>query len=39
LHDATGSWRVPLLFLLALGAPMLLAGWGAARDRLVPASR
>jgi CP family cyanate transporter-like MFS transporter len=39
LHDATGGWRVPLLFLLALGAPMLLAGWGAARDRLVPASR
>jgi CP family cyanate transporter-like MFS transporter len=38
LHDATGGWDAPLLFLLALGAPMLLAGWGAARNRLVPAS-
>jgi len=38
LHDLEGGWTASLLFLLALGAPMLAAGLGASRSRLVPAS-
>jgi MFS transporter, CP family, cyanate transporter len=38
LHDAEGGWTAPLLFLLALAAAMLVAGWGAGRARQVPAS-
>ena len=42
LHDATGSWTVPLLVMLVLVVPVALAGLGAGRDRhvgdgLVPA--
>lgn len=35
LRDATGGWDVPLVLLLAITACLLLAGLGAARDRLV----
>jgi CP family cyanate transporter-like MFS transporter len=35
LHALTGSWTAPLLFLLAACAAQLVAGLGAARDRLV----
>jgi len=38
LHDLEGGWTASLLFLLALGAPMLAAGLGASRPRLVPAT-
>ncbi len=38
LHDLEGGWTASLLFLLAIAAPMLAAGIGAARPRLVPAS-
>ncbi len=36
LHAAEGGWTAPLLFLIALAFPMILAGLGAGRDRLVP---
>ncbi len=44
LHDATGSWTLPLLVLLALTAPMLVTGlWiaraGVLEDELAGASR
>jgi cyanate permease len=35
LHDATGSWRGPLILLLAGVAFMAVIGSGAARDRYV----
>jgi MFS transporter, CP family, cyanate transporter len=38
LHDAAGGWTAPLLFLLALCAPMAAAGMGAGRPRLVSSS-
>lgn len=31
LHDATGAWTLPLVFLLALQAVQLTAGWLASR--------
>jgi CP family cyanate transporter-like MFS transporter len=37
LHDVEGGWTSPLLFLLALCVPMLAAGLGAGRARLVSA--
>lgn len=37
LHDATGGWAVPLLFLLAVIAATLAAGLGAGRDAVVRA--
>jgi cyanate transporter len=39
LHDTTDGWDAPLVFLLCLAVPMLLAGVGAGRARLVPAAR
>lgn len=33
LHQATGSWTLPLVFLLVLLVPELLVGLGAGRDR------
>ena len=36
LHAAEGGWTAPLLFLLVLAVPMLLAGLAAGRDRHVP---
>jgi CP family cyanate transporter-like MFS transporter len=33
LHDATGGWTVPLLFLLASAVPLALAGAVVARPR------
>lgn len=35
LHEATGSWTVPLLVLLALTVPMLLTGLRIARSGLL----
>ncbi|MCZ2821874.1 MFS transporter [Modestobacter sp. VKM Ac-2977] len=35
LHDATTGWTWPLLLLIALLAPMVWAGWGAARDAVL----
>ena len=35
VHDAVGSWTVPLVVLLVLLVPQLLAGLGAARNRHV----
>lgn len=35
LRDASGGWSLPLAVLLALTAPLLAAGIGAGRDRLV----
>jgi CP family cyanate transporter-like MFS transporter len=35
LHQLTGGWLVPILLLLALLVPQLLAGLAAARDRRV----
>jgi CP family cyanate transporter-like MFS transporter len=35
LHDATGGWTAPLVFLLVAVVPTLLTGLGAARDRVV----
>ncbi|MCZ2823477.1 MULTISPECIES: CynX/NimT family MFS transporter [unclassified Modestobacter] len=35
LHDLTSGWTWPLLLLIALLAPMLRAGWGAARDAVL----
>lgn len=37
LHAATGGWTLPLLVLLVLLLPVLLAGLGAGRDRRVRA--
>ncbi len=31
LHDLSGGWTVPLLVLLALTVPQLLAGWAVSR--------
>lgn len=39
LHSAEGGWSVPLLFLLALGVPMLAAGIPSGSPRFVPPSR
>jgi MFS transporter, CP family, cyanate transporter len=33
LHDVTGSWTVPMLTLLVILIPVLIAGLGASRDR------
>ncbi|MEU7259735.1 hypothetical protein AB0B21_28570 [Streptomyces rimosus] len=38
LHDSTGSWTLPLVVLVALGAAMAAAGYGAGRNRLVRCS-
>jgi CP family cyanate transporter-like MFS transporter len=35
LHDRTGGWRVPLVLLIALLVPQLVAGLLAGRDRQV----
>ena len=35
LHDATGSWTVPLVLLLALLVPQLVTGALAGRDRTI----
>ena len=35
LHQVTGGWLVPILLLLALLVPQLLAGLAAARDRRI----
>ncbi|MEU9120421.1 MFS transporter [Streptomyces sp. NPDC048506] len=35
VHDASGSWTVPLVVLLALLLPQIAVGWGAARPRQV----
>jgi MFS transporter, CP family, cyanate transporter len=36
LHTASGGWAVPVLALMAVFAVELLAGWLAARDRVLP---
>ena len=38
LHDLTGGWSWPLALLLVLLLPMAWAGWGAARDVVLPES-
>jgi CP family cyanate transporter-like MFS transporter len=35
LHDVSGGWTAPLIFLIALQGPQLLLGLGAARDRKI----
>ncbi|MER7396344.1 MFS transporter [Streptomyces sp. NPDC000151] len=35
VHDASGTWTVPVVVLLVLLVPQVLAGLGAARDRHV----
>jgi MFS transporter, CP family, cyanate transporter len=35
LHDLTGGWTVPLIALMVVLLPMLIAGLGAGRERLV----
>ncbi|MEV8325720.1 MFS transporter [Kitasatospora sp. NPDC056731] len=35
LHDATGSWTLPLIVLAVLGIAMAAAGYGAGQDRHV----
>ncbi len=35
LHDLSGGWTVPLLVLLALTVPQLLAGWAVSRPAYV----
>lgn len=35
LHDVSGGWTAPLVFLIALQAPQLALGLGAARDRKI----
>lgn len=35
LHEATGSWTIPLLVLAATTVPGLVAGWFACRPRFV----
>ncbi|MGY1772777.1 MFS transporter [Blastococcus sp. SYSU D00813] len=37
LHDATRGWSWPLVVLLVAVVPMAWAGWGAARDAVLPA--
>lgn len=37
LHDATRGWTWPLVLLLVAVVPMAWAGWGAARDVVLPA--
>ncbi|MFI9230507.1 hypothetical protein [Streptomyces rimosus] len=37
-HDSTGSWTLPLVVLVALGATVAAAGYGAERNRLVRCS-
>ncbi|HEU4658093.1 MAG TPA: MFS transporter [Capillimicrobium sp.] len=37
IHDATGSWRAPVAFLLAVGASLVACGLAAARPARVPA--
>jgi MFS transporter, CP family, cyanate transporter len=37
LHEASGSWTAPLMFLLVLLVPELVFGLGAARDRQLEA--
>jgi MFS transporter, CP family, cyanate transporter len=36
LHDLTSGWSWPLALLLAAVVPMAWAGWGAARDAVLP---
>ncbi len=36
LHDLTGGWTWSLVLLLVLLVPMAWAGWGAARDVVLP---
>jgi CP family cyanate transporter-like MFS transporter len=36
LHDRTDGWSWPLALLLAAIVPMAWAGWGAARDAVLP---
>ncbi|WP_260476537.1 hypothetical protein [Streptomyces sp. WAC 06783] len=38
LHDSRGSWTLPLVVLVALGAARAAAGYGAGRNRLVRCS-
>lgn len=33
LHDATGDWTVPRLFLIVVLAPLMWAGWSAGAAR------
>ena len=35
LREASGGWTAPLVFLLAMLVPLLVAGLGAARARQV----
>ncbi|UQZ36019.1 MFS transporter [Paenibacillus sp. PK3_47] len=35
IHDASGSWNIPLALLAAAGVMLLLAGLGAGRDKQV----
>ena len=35
LHDVTGGWTVPMLTLVVLLIPLLVAGIGASRDRYI----
>jgi CP family cyanate transporter-like MFS transporter len=35
LHDASGGWRLPLGFMVALMIPQLIAGYQAGRDRQI----
>ncbi|MFG2223593.1 CynX/NimT family MFS transporter [Streptomyces sp. NPDC048644] len=35
VHDASGSWTVPIVVLLVLLVPQIVVGWGAARPRHV----
>ncbi|RBY81906.1 MFS transporter [Blastococcus sp. TF02A-26] len=37
VHDLTSGWTWPLLLLIAALVPMAWAGWGAARDVVLPA--
>jgi CP family cyanate transporter-like MFS transporter len=37
LHDASAGWTLPLVFLLIAVVPLLAAGLGAARERVVQA--
>ncbi|MGY1746817.1 MFS transporter [Blastococcus sp. SYSU D00695] len=38
LHDLTDGWSWPLVVLLVAVVPMAWAGWGAARDAVLPAA-
>jgi len=35
LHDITGSWELPLIIMVLLGVPMLVAGLGFAREQYI----